>query len=288
MASFTLHDQEERPPQVVYTRRGLPPVSLLASYLPSDGEPPRPHRLVSSGVDGALEVWDAQSGGHLRTLQGHTAPVSCVVTYQLRPSEVPRIASGDIAGAILLWDGDTYDLVSGLATRVRTVRDLYAYEAEGGRPRVVSAGGSEICVYDGETGEVRHVLGPLPGGVTAIRGFALEVDGLVRQRVVACGYFMGMCVYGPEAGEMVMEVEGHGELVRALGSFETPFQSCMVSTGDDCTAKVSARDGPRYSGSSLRLSCHELVRIPECKRQVGHDVIKCYVHHQSTILDGKG
>ena len=56
--------------------------------------------MVSASWDNMLKVWDLESGAELRTLQGHTAFVSCVA---LLP-DGKRAISGSWDSTLKIWD----------------------------------------------------------------------------------------------------------------------------------------------------------------------------------------
>jgi WD40 repeat protein len=95
-------------PRPLYTWAG--PVggelSLVRSYIPSDGDAPR--LVATAGIGLNLCVWDTETGALLQALlgsrPGHES--TSLVTYRRLSDGRPRIAAGSNGGLLSIWDGD--------------------------------------------------------------------------------------------------------------------------------------------------------------------------------------
>src|SRR4029079_5010925 len=56
--------------------------------------------VVTSGYDGAIKIWDAQTGRELGSFEGHTNWAAWV---DVSPTG-DRLVSSDLAGAVIAWD----------------------------------------------------------------------------------------------------------------------------------------------------------------------------------------
>lgn len=121
-------------------------------------------RLASAGDDMLVKLWDAESGGLVRALDGHdkrTPQGHATALYALAVSPDGKfLASGDRIGAVRVWEVDT----GKLAARFQ-VPTLYTYDP---RQRKRSIGGIRSLAFSAD------------GGVLAVGGIGQveNVDGL--------------------------------------------------------------------------------------------------------------
>jgi hypothetical protein len=136
----------EGDPRPVYTWEGTAgsELSLVRSYLPSDGGPPR--LVADVGDKSVLGVWEIGTGAFLGALQGPGPPwqvaFASLVTYQRSSDGRPRIAAGLNAGHLCIWDGDDLQVLHIIMTNpaLRAPLDCLAVyeEPTSGRTRLVT------------------------------------------------------------------------------------------------------------------------------------------------------
>jgi WD40 repeat protein len=125
-------------------------------------------RLVSAGRDKTVRVWDPVTGEELRSLAGHTAPLTAVA---LSP-DGRRLASCGQDGGIRVWDAATWEQVLHLQGHNGTVTSL-AFGPDG--RRLISGGVDKtVRVWDLRTG--KEAL-QLRNHSYPVRGVAFSPDG---------------------------------------------------------------------------------------------------------------
>jgi WD40 repeat protein len=133
----------ERPLLLHIGQGALKMVFGLEAYRPSGPEPSPAWIVMRSGNDSFLEVWDSETGRLVHTLCGHDINVWSLATYALPCDGRPRIATGDRAGVLRLWDGDSGEALQVMADahpgQGVTALCVY-YEPGEGKPRLVSGG----------------------------------------------------------------------------------------------------------------------------------------------------
>ncbi len=125
-------------------------------------------RIVSASADGAVIVWDADTGRALRRYTGHADRVWCLAFSP----DGKTVASGGEDKAIKIWDADTGKDVQSLTGHTDLLRCL-AYSPDG---KYLATGGQDkyLRVYDLSNGSIKQ--GPL-SHTQAIVGVAWSRDG---------------------------------------------------------------------------------------------------------------
>ena len=170
----------------------LPAFASGALALSLDGS-----RVVTGGKDGAVRVWDVDSGETVSVLKGHTSRVRSVAVS----ADGSRVVTGGKGGSVRVWDVDSGETVSVLEGHTSLVESV-AWSADGSR---VAAGGADrsVRVWDVDSGETVSVL---EGHRSPVRSVAWSVDG----SRVAVGVFDGSVhVWDVDSGETVSVLEGH-------------------------------------------------------------------------------
>jgi hypothetical protein len=164
-------------------------------YPASDGSG---HRLALAYATGQIRMCDAASGDVLHTINSgfEGSAHACLAAF---PSPEPhgrvRLVLGMGGGAVWEEEGE---LVARLPRHGdRGVLQLTTYQEPGGRHRVVTADGSRVRVFDGETGVMVH---PLPGTLPVVTSLAMLCSEAGDPRVVAGAYECMILVWDPEAG----------------------------------------------------------------------------------------
>ncbi|KAG9124994.1 hypothetical protein FRC07_009421, partial [Ceratobasidium sp. 392] len=185
-------------------------------------------RVVSGCADGAVQVWDAETGDTmLGPLQGHSAVVHSVA---ISPDS-RWIASGADDETIRVWDAQTGDArFNPIQAHSMWVLSV-GFSADGSR--IVSGSmDATICVWDASTGE--SVLGPLHGHSHSVRSVAFSPDG---KWIVSGSDDKTVQVWDANSGDAVSDpLEGH-----AGGILSVAFSrnGIMIASGsDDSTVRI--------------------------------------------------
>ncbi len=103
-------------------------------------------RIVSSGWDNTVRVWDADKGTEIHTLTGHKSAVTSV-SYR---ADGKRIVSGSADNTVKVWDADTGIETCTLTGHTKCVNSV-SYSPDG--KRIVSGSGDNTArVWDMDTG----------------------------------------------------------------------------------------------------------------------------------------
>ena len=125
-------------------------------------------RIVSGSDDKSVRVWDASTGRHVLTLDGHTNWVRSVAFS----SDGTRIVSGSEDNSVRVWDASTGRHVLTLDGHTRWVGSV-AFSSDG--THIVSGSGDKsVRVWDASTG--RPVL-TLDGHTDWVGSVAFSSDG---------------------------------------------------------------------------------------------------------------
>jgi DNA-binding beta-propeller fold protein YncE len=210
--------------------------------------------LVSVGNDRAVRVWNAQTGGPVKTLEGHSAWVGSVV---ITPDGTRAITAGG-DNVIRVWDLKTFKEVSGLQGHTVAIRGL-ALTADG--KTLVSGASDKTCrAWDLTTGKEIRRYGD---GANAIESVAVTPDG----RFVLAGADNGVVtVYDAKTGAVQS----------VYGKHEGTTVFTVIVTPDGKTALSGARDKD--------IHVWEVATGKELRRLKGHTD---QVYHLALTPDGK-
>jgi WD40 repeat protein len=178
-------------------------------------------RVVSGSGDSTLKIWDLRSGQELRTLPGHAGGINALA---ITPGDRYLVSSGSDR-TIKIWDPGTGVL---LRTLPADVIAAMAFNSDGSR--IVSAGASEIAVWDLASGTAVRRFGGHAGGFTAI---AVIADG---RRVVTGSYDQTLRVWDVDRDDAGLTLDRHSLGVRAIKL--THDGRHAVSASYDTTLKV--------------------------------------------------
>jgi WD40 repeat protein len=77
---------------------------------------PDGRRIVSGSLDNTVKVWDAKTGGEIRTLAGHISYVSSVAFS----TDERRIVSGSWDNTVKVWDAEIGQVLRTIAGHIST------------------------------------------------------------------------------------------------------------------------------------------------------------------------
>ena len=159
---------------------------------------------AAAAGDGTVRLWDPEQGVELRTLAGHTGPVTAVAWGQL--GDRPVLASGGGDGTVRLWDPEQGVELRTLAGH--TVRSTaVAWGQLGDRPVLASDGGGDgtVRLWDPEQGVELRTLAGHTGPVTAVAWGQLGD----RPVLASGGGDSTVRLWDPEQGEELRTLTGH-------------------------------------------------------------------------------
>jgi WD40 repeat protein/serine/threonine protein kinase len=188
--------------------------------------------LVTGKIDGAVQVWDGETGEQVGTLCTHTRQV--VGLAFSRDGEHFASASGD--GTVKLWDAkrltEKQQARHTLQARVPGPSVNVAFSPDGRR---LATGGEEntVKIWDIETGqELRPPLRGHKGEVYTL-AFSPDDDG---RWIASAGEDSTVRVWNSHTGKLVRTFRGHLGLVCSVGF--SPDGRRLVSGSRDHTVKV--------------------------------------------------
>jgi WD40 repeat protein len=130
---------------------------IVACSFSPDGK-----RLASASKDGAVMLWNAETGAELASLAGDFIDVVQPFTLAFSPDGT-RIVTASANGTMKLLDAETGNEVAGLAGHRDRIR-AFSYSEDG--KRFASAATGALIVWDSQTGALLNTL-PLRGYLLA-------------------------------------------------------------------------------------------------------------------------
>ena len=223
-------------------------------------------RVLSGSDDKTVKLWDASTGQHLRTFEGHTDGVSSVVVAP----DGTRVLSGSKDRTMKLWDARTGELLrtfKGHSGWVRSVafapdgarvisgsddRTVKLWDANTGRPlrtfkghsdvvtsvafgpdgvRVLSGSGDKtVKLWDTGTGKL---LRTFKGHSAEVRSVAFASAG---DRVLSGSFDKMVTLWDTGTGRLLRTFKGHSGVVTSVAF--APDGARLLSGGEDRTVKM--------------------------------------------------
>jgi WD40 repeat protein len=193
-------------------------------------------RLASCGQDGAIRLWDAESGDELGEISPEGASFTGRSDVRWSPDEkVDQLAVFSKAKVYVL-DSRSFALVRTIESRDASPIDVFAWDPAGSRIAIGSMSGT-IELFDAHSGKVVQTLRGHEGGT---RGLQWNPDG---SRLASTGADRMIRVWDPETGLVALTIQAsRGPVVQLAWS---PDGRRLVSTASPGTLKVwDAGDGP--------------------------------------------
>lgn len=165
--------------------------------------------VASSSCDGAIKLWDAESGELRTTLEGHNDSEitiswlrghfrSSVSSVVFSPDD-KRLASGSRNGTVKLWDADSGQLLEMLTTCGGSVNSV-AFSPNG---NLLALGSSEVQLWDAESCKLLVTLRGHDGCVMSV---AFSPDG---RQLVSGSYCGGVKLWYIESSKLHATLTGH-------------------------------------------------------------------------------
>lgn len=187
--------------------------------------------FVSSGSEGALHTWDAETGDLTGDLAAHVGPI---VGVTLLADGCRAVTSGDDQ-RLRLWDIPRGKALSTFQPRLSSpIRTMAA--TPDGRLAAAATDAGGIHLVDLVTGEERHKLSVAPASPTSL---SFSPDGktlLVGVVGRSPGRVHPVVVIDAEHGREVRRLEGHRGPI--WGVAYTPDGRRALSVGSDATLRV--------------------------------------------------
>ncbi|KZP23443.1 hypothetical protein FIBSPDRAFT_1042895 [Athelia psychrophila] len=201
---------------------------------------PDGQRLASGSQDGAIRIWDAQTGTLVAgPFKGHTGWVLSVVFSP----DGQHIASGSADNTLRIWDAQTGTLVAG-PFKGRTGWVFSVVFSPDGQHIASGSGDNTIQICDVKTGAL--VAGPFIGHTGCVFSVSFSPDG---QRIASGSGDKCIRIYDVKTGTLVAgPFEGHTGSVFSV-SFSPDGQRIVSGSGDKTVRIYDAKTGTLVAGS---------------------------------------
>ncbi|EJD02440.1 WD40 repeat-like protein [Fomitiporia mediterranea MF3/22] len=177
---------------------------------------PDGRHIVSASEDGAVNIWDAQTGAQIASLEGHQGSVESVAYSP----DGRHVISGSDDKTLRVWDVETGAQVgTPIEGHVGGIRSV-AYSPEG-RHIVSGSDDTTVRIWDAETGT--QVDTPLEGHQGTVRSVAYSPNG----RYIVSGSEDGTVrIWDSQAGAQV-----YCAVITSFGNYRTTFSVAYSPNG---------------------------------------------------------
>ena len=224
---FSGHASGTYDPLLVVTHSGVNDIALS----------PSGQIAISGGDDGAVIVWDINTGEEIRRFEGHSGPVRAVA---VSPDGL-TVISGGLSGTsmmkpgeLILWDLRTGQEIRRFEGQAEAVVDI-AINPNGGK---VMASSGEVAYSSGAPSQVYSLhLWDVKTGELILRFEDIERDvpSLAitpnEDFALTASTDHNLYLWDMESGEQLQAFEGHTDLVRTVAI--NPTGSRAISGGGD-------------------------------------------------------
>jgi WD40 repeat protein len=194
---------------------------------------PDGQRILSASVDGALILWDLETGNIVRQFEPTRSYLSTIAFLP----DGHRALSGGSDKIIRLWDVDRGRVVRELRGHTEWVLAVapspdgrLAYSTSGGRDPWSDGSDTAVRVWDLRTG---LQVGMLPGHTGRTCGLAVSKDG---SRILTSGSDRKVILWNAKTGELIHEMLGHTDIVESVAFL--PDGKGGLSGSADATIRV--------------------------------------------------
>ncbi|KAH8824122.1 WD40-repeat-containing domain protein [Flagelloscypha sp. PMI_526] len=216
--------------------------------------------IISGSWDNAIRLWDAETGRHLRTLDGHDDSVrSLAFSF-----DCAHVVSGSNDNTVRIWDADSWEqfrLLDGHEDAVRSV----AFFPDG--KHILSGSADKtVRIWDIDSGSQLRLLQDCDGPVTSV---AVSPND---EYVVAGSMDNNVRIWNSISGRMLHLLDGHTDWVSSVGvspdglrivsgSWDKTVRTWEVGSGrqlhqlnghmSSITSVAFSPDGERVASASL-------------------------------------
>jgi WD40 repeat protein/formylglycine-generating enzyme required for sulfatase activity len=180
---------------------------------------PDGRHLLSAGWDKVVRLWDRETGKELKTLMGHTKPISFVAFL---PNTDEAVSAGE--DGTWLWDLKT-------GNDVRQFAGISVAVAPDGLRLVTGDLEGVVRLWDVKTGAELHRFEGHKGFVSAV---AFSPDG---RRLLSCGEDKTVRLWDAETGHQAHRFDGHTTVVWGV-AFSPDGRYALSGGGEDRTARL--------------------------------------------------
>jgi WD40 repeat protein len=242
-------------------------------------------RVLTSGADKTLRLWDGHTGKQLRVFEGHTDQI---YSAALSP-DGKRVLSGSVDNTVRLWDATTgkeLQKMTGHAGKIQNVAfatkskalsvgyEKYLWDLDTGewgkvrvlighavtgyciaysdQAKLVATTGPDLSIrlWDLETGiEVRKLTGHR-GGIPSVH---FSPDG---KRLLSASYDSTLRIWDVESGKELKQIQAHKP--HAYRAAFSPDGKRIVSGGDDGAVRLwdaeSGKELRKYPGHGAQVT----------------------------------
>jgi WD40 repeat protein/serine/threonine protein kinase len=192
-------------------------------------------QIASSHLDGAVKVWDAAAGKHIRTLRGPSVGSRPNIKGESKAvhgltftPDGKHVIGGDRDGTVTVWDVDTGKESRALKGHTGEVNSV-AVSADG--KRIVSGSADKtVVIWDADTGKAIRTF---KGHTGSVAGVALSADA---QRIISGSQDGTVKVWDAVTGEVLRTLVGH--TAEVVGVTVSEDGQRIVSGSHDKTVKV--------------------------------------------------
>jgi WD40 repeat protein len=173
---------------------------------------------------GSSETQSGSSGVHVRTIEGHSEPVSAVAFGP----DGRSVASGSSDKAIKVWDVQTRALIHTLEGHDNGVASV-AFSPDG---HILASGSwdNTVKLWDAKTGALQRTL---KGHSSSVNSVAFGPDGQV---IASASWDKEIKLWDAASGALIGALEGHADTVSSIAF--SPDGRLIVSGSQDRTARL--------------------------------------------------